>query len=291
MTQILRTTDNPQLTTDNWQTDMTYELGILGAGNMAEAIARGVIGAGILGSPQIIASDVSAQRREVFGKQLGVRAVEDNREVAASSEVLLLSVKPQTMAKLMGEIGPVIRPETLVISIAAGISTRFIESHLGGGTPWRVIRTMPNTPMLVGEGMAAISRGQHATAADAQRARALFEAAAEVIDVPEEQLDAVTAVSGSGPAYFFYLVEKMIRAATELGISPEHARKLSIKTALGAAKMLSTSQESPQELRRRVTSPGGTTQAAITHLESHDVAGSIIGAIKAAEKRGKELGS
>ena len=270
---------------------MTYQLGILGAGNMAEAIARGVIRSGIVRAPQIIASDVSPQRREVFETRLGVRAVEDNGEVAASSEVLLLSVKPQTMAKLLGEIAGVVRPEALVVSIAAGISTAFIESHLGGTVPRRVIRTMPNTPMLVGEGMVALSRGKHATEQDAQRARRLFESAADVIDVPEEQLDAVTAVSGSGPAYFFYLVEQMIRAATNLGISPEHARQLSIKTALGAAKMLSTSQESPQELRRRVTSPGGTTQAAITHMESHDVAGAIIGAIKAAEKRGKELGS
>jgi pyrroline-5-carboxylate reductase len=270
---------------------MNYQLGILGAGNMAEAIVRGVVRARVLEAPQMIASDVSPQRRDVFEKQLGVRAVEDNREVAASSEMLLLSVKPQTMAKLLGEIGPVARPQALVVSIAAGISTTFIESHLGGAAPRRVIRTMPNTPMLVGEGMVALARGRNATGQDAQRARTLFEAAAEVIEVPEEQLDAVTAVSGSGPAYFFYLVEQMIRAATELGISPDHARQLSIKTALGAAKMLSTSQESPQELRRRVTSPGGTTQAAITHLESHDVAGAIIGAIKAAEKRGKELGS
>lgn len=270
---------------------MTYELGILGAGNMAEAIARGVMRAGILQAGQIIASDVSAQRREVFGGQLRIRAVEDNREVASQSTVLLLSVKPQMMAKLLEEIAPSATADSLIVSIAAGISSRFIESRLGESKPWRVIRTMPNTPMLVGEGMVALSRGKHATAQDALRARRMFESAAEVIEVPEDQLDAVTAVSGSGPAYFFYLVEQMIRAAIELGISPEHARQLSIKTAVGAAKMLSTSHESPQELRRRVTSPGGTTQAAITHLESNDVAGEIIGAIKAAEKRGKELGS
>lgn len=270
---------------------MTYELGILGAGNMAEAIARGIIRAGVLAPGQMIASDVSPLRRELFSGQLGIRAIEDNREVASQSSVLLLSVKPQMMVGVLEGIGPVARPDALIVSIAAGISTRFIESHLGTGTPWRVIRTMPNTPMLVGEGMAAISRGSHATADDARRARRLFEAAADVIDVPEDQLDAVTAVSGSGPAYFFYLVEQMIQAAVELGISPEHARQLSVKTALGAAKMLSSSQESAQELRRRVTSPGGTTQAAIAHLESGDAPATIIGAIRAARDRGRELGT
>jgi pyrroline-5-carboxylate reductase len=268
-----------------------YQLGILGAGNMAEAIARGVIRGGLLRPEQIIAADVSVPRRELFTSQLQVPAVDDNRQAASQSVTLLLSVKPQHMAQVLDGIAPVVRPGTLIISIAAGISTRFIESHLGGANPWHVIRAMPNTPMLVGEGMVALSRGQHATADDARRARELFEAAADVIDVPEDQLDAVTAVSGSGPAYFFYLVEQMIRAAVELGISPEHARQLSVKTALGAAKMLCSSQDSPQELRRWVTSPGGTTQAALTHLENNGAAATIIDAIKAAQRRGKELGT
>lgn len=270
---------------------MSIELGILGAGNMAEAIARGVIRSGLLKADQILAADVSPQRRELFVKALGIRAVEDNREVARQARMLLLSVKPQHMKELLGGIGPVASDDVLVISIAAGVSSGFIETHLGGGKNWRVIRTMPNTPMLAGEGMVALARGRHATEQDAARARKLFEAAADVIDVTEDKLDAVTAVSGSGPAYVFYLAEQMIRAGRELGLTEEESRTLTIKTCVGAAKMLGTSTDTPQELRRKVTSPGGTTQAAITHLDEHDAATTIVDAIKAAARRSKELGS
>ena len=269
---------------------MSVELGIIGAGNMAEAIARAVIGAGLLGADQIMASDLSSQRREVFERDLKVRATEDNRDVAGQARTLLLSVKPQHMAEVLRGIAPVIHPSTLILSIAAGISTRFIEEHLGGGSSWRVIRTMPNTPMLVGQGMAAMTRGRFATPEDAIAARKLFETAAIVIDVSEDKMDAVTAVSGSGPAYIFYLVEQMIRAAVELGFSDAQARQLAVQTALGASKMLAGCSESAEELRRKVTSPGGTTHAAISHMEQNRWAQTTVDAIKAAERRGKELG-
>jgi pyrroline-5-carboxylate reductase len=270
---------------------MAIELGILGAGNMAEAIARGVIGSKLLRADQILAADPSAQRRALFSEQLGIRAVEDNRDVARQARMLLLSVKPQQMKDVLGMIGPILRPEALIISIAAGVSSQFIETHLGQGKNWRVIRTMPNTPMLVGQGMVAVARGRNATEADAAEARKLFEAAAEVMDLSEDKLDAVTAVSGSGPAYFFYLVEQMIRAGTAIGLTPAESRKLAIKTCVGAAKMLETSADSPEELRRKVTSPGGTTQAAISHLEQNQVGGQIVEAVKAAARRSRELGS
>jgi pyrroline-5-carboxylate reductase len=269
---------------------MTIELGILGAGNMAEAIAGGIIRAGVLDAGQILAADVSPERRAVFTSKLGIRAAADNREVAASARTLLLSVKPQQMAGVLGGIADVLGHEALIVSIAAGVSTRSIEKHLGEAVGWRVIRTMPNTPMLIGQGIVALARGRNATLDDAQRAWRLFEAGATVIEVGEEQLDAVTAVSGSGPAYIFYLVEQMIRAAEDLGLSPEHSRQLAIRTALGATTMLSSSQEPPAELRRRVTSPGGTTLAALTHLEQHDWAGITVEAIKAAAARSRELG-
>jgi len=268
---------------------MTIELGILGAGNMAEAIARGVIISGLLQPTNILASDVSLARRDLFTQHLGIRAIDDNREVARQSRTILLSVKPQHMAQVLAGIGPIFDPDGMLISIAAGISSKFIETHLGGARNWRVIRTMPNTPMLVGEGMVALARGRHATEADAAWARKMFQAAADVIEVSEEKLDAVTAISGSGPAYFFYLVEQMIRAGTELGLTPEEARQLAIKTSVGAAKMLSTSSDSPEELRRKVTSPGGTTQAAITYLQGHDAAVIITEAIQAAAARSREL--
>lgn len=270
---------------------MAIELGILGSGNMAEAIARGVIRSGLLVADQILAADPSPQRRAIFSEQLGIRSSEDNREVARQARMLLLSVKPQQMKDVLATIGPVARPDALFISIAAGISSQFIEKNLGNGNNWRVIRTMPNTPMLVGEGMVALARGRHATQADAAEARKLFEAAADVIDLDEEKLDAVTAVSGSGPAYFFYLVEQIIRAGIELGLTPAESRKLAIKTCLGAGKMLAATSDSPEELRRKVTSPGGTTQAAISHLEQNQVGSGIVEAVKAAARRSRELGS
>ena len=268
---------------------MAYELGIIGAGNMAEAIARGVIRAGVLAPGQMVAADVSPQRRELFAGELKVRAVEDNAAAARDARIILLSVKPQQMAQALQGIGGVLDPWALVISIAAGISSAFIERHLGGSQPRRVIRTMPNTPMLIGEGMVGLARGAHATADDVATARRLFESAATVIEVPEDRIDAVTALSGSGPAYFFFLVEQMVRAGVEMGLTPDQAHQLATRTALGAAKMLTTSPDSPQELRRKVTSPGGTTHAAITHMEQHGLPQIIVDALKAAERRGREL--
>jgi pyrroline-5-carboxylate reductase len=269
---------------------MDYELGIIGAGNMAEAIARGVMAKSVFRAEQIIAADVAAARRELFQNELKIKALQDNAAVAGSSRVILLSTKPQQMAQVLATLSPVLSDRNLIVSIAAGISTAFIEKHLGESKRWRVVRVMPNTPMLVGEGMAGVTGGRHASADDVAEVKRLFAAAADVIEVEECRMDTVTAVSGSGPAYFFFLVEQMIRAGTELGLTPEHAKTLAIKTAVGAAKMLATSDEPPEVLRRKVTSPGGTTHAAITHMEEQRVGESIVDAIKAAERRGKELG-
>lgn len=269
---------------------MAHELGIIGAGNMAEAIARGVLRAGLLRPADLIAADVSAQRRDLFERDLHVRATGDNAEAARDARRVLLSVKPQQMAQVLAGLGAAMRPDCLVVSIAAGISTGYIERHLGGGRAWRVVRAMPNTPMLVGEGMAALAPGSHATPADVADARRLFESAAAVVEVTEDKLDAVTALSGSGPAYVFYLVEHMIRAGVELGLTPGQARELATRTALGAAKMLAGSADPPEELRRRVTSPGGTTQAAITQMEESGVGPAMVAAIRAADRRSRELG-
>lgn len=257
---------------------------------MAEAITRGVIRSGLLQPGQIIASDVSPERRALFERELKVRAIEGNGEPAREAKILMLCVKPQYMQAALENLGAVMSERTLIISIAAGISSGFIQKLLGGGKSWRIVRSMPNTPMLVGEGMVAIARGANATNEDLAVARKIFESAAQVIEVKEDKIDAVTALSGSGPAYFFFLVEQMIRAGTELGLTADQAHALATRTALGAAKMLVTSADSPQELRRKVTSPGGTTQAAITYMESAGVGPAIVEAIKAAERRGKELG-
>jgi pyrroline-5-carboxylate reductase len=268
---------------------MTHELAILGAGNMAEAIVRGLLSRKTFAPNQIIAADPSPQRRGYFTDALGVAAVEHNAQAAQHARIVLLSVKPQQAPEALGGLAPAISTDALLVSIMAGVTTAKIAHHLGGDKPWRIVRSMPNTPMLVGEGMVAIAPGAHANAHDLARAKTLFEAAASVIEVTEDKLDAVTAISGSGPAYFYFLVEQMIRAGVELGLTPEQAHTLATRTAAGTAKMMTTSTDAPAELRRKVTSPGGTTQAAIEHMVSNDWPRITVDALKAAAKRSAEL--
>jgi pyrroline-5-carboxylate reductase len=269
--------------------DWSHDLAVIGAGNMAEAIVRGVLKAKLLDVGRIIAADISPQRRQLFSDQLGIASVQENTMAVRGSRIVLLSVKPQQMESTLIELRSALPQDALLISIAAGIQTKKIEAWLGE-RPQRVVRAMPNTPMLVGEGMVAICRGTRASDVDLVTGRRLFEAAATVIDVQESQMDAVTAVSGSGPAYVFYLAEQMIRAGEAAGLTPEQARTLSLRTLVGAAKMLVDSDESPQSLRKKVTSPNGTTQAAIEHMEGQHVGESIQMAIDAAVRRSRELG-
>ena len=264
--------------------ELLNELGVIGAGNMAEAIVRGILNAGVLKASQIVASDLSQARRDLFSNQLKI-ATSEKPNVAA--KVILLSVKPQQMSAVLGLIRSSAQPDTLFISIAAGVRSETIESALGGAI---VVRAMPNTPMLVGTGMTAICRGSKATAEHLATARRLFECAGKVVEVDESQMEAVTAVSGSGPAYVFYLAEQMISSGVALGLSAEQAKTLALQTIAGAGQMLITSADEPAELRRKVTSPGGTTQAAIETLDELHVPMAIERAITAASERGKELG-
>lgn len=272
----------------------TYELGFLGAGNMAEAIARGLISKNVVPASRMLAADPMEIRRDLFTKQLAITTADDNLTVARQCKTIILATKPQTMAEALGGVGQVLPPDSLVISIAAGISTRFIESALGGanlsGSRRRVVRTMPNTPMLYGAGIVGIAPGTHATPADLAETRRLFEPAAQVVEVAEEHIDTVTAVSGSGPAYFFFLVEQMTKAGVELGLPEPIAAQLARATAHGSGLMLAQSTDSAEELRRKVTSPGGTTHAAITHMQTHGWPEITVAAVKAAQARGRELG-
>jgi pyrroline-5-carboxylate reductase len=264
-------------------------LAIIGAGNMAEAIVRAVLRAGMMRAEQLVAADPATQRRELFERELRVRSVGSAADAVRDANVVLLGIKPQQMPQVLREIATVIRDEALVISIAAGVSIASIESGLAPKR-CRVIRTMPNTPMLVGAGAVAIAPGTRAAPDDLKRARQLFEPAAVVIDVTEDKLDAVTALSGSGPAYFFYLVEAITRAGVETGLSLEESRTLAVQTAIGSGKMLESADVDVSELRRRVTSPGGTTEAAIHHMQRSGLDRIVIEAIKAARDRGRELG-
>ncbi len=269
---------------------MPHQIAVIGAGVMAEAIVRGLLAGGKTPADSIVAADVSAERRNLFESVLGVIAVENPADAVAGAWAVLLSVKPYQMEEVLKSLRGAIDEKTLIVSIAAGIGTGFIEQILGGGKNWRVVRAMPNTPMLVGRGMVAIVRGSHADAADLAAAHKIFEPAAKVIEVSEEKLDAVTAVSGSGPAYYFYLTEQLIRAGVELGLSDVEARTLAIQTAAGAAEMMSRLADSPGEHRRRVTTPNGTTHAAISHMDERKWGEITVAAVKAAAQRSRELG-
>ncbi len=263
-----------------------YTLGFVGAGNMAEAIARGAIDKGVLSVKQMIASDPSDPRKQVF-ERLGIKVVPSNAEVIASSGQVMLAIKPQVLPELAGDLSGHGCEDQVLISIMAGIGIQKMEQAIGG--PARIIRVMPNTPMMVGLGMSGLAVGEHARAGDESLAMELFGAAGEVVRVEENLMDAVTAVSGSGPAYVYYLAEAMQRAAGELGLG-EHGRLFVSQTILGAAKMLVDSPDAAGELRKKVTSPGGTTAAALGHMESRAVLDAIVDAVKAAEARGRELG-
>jgi len=261
-------------------------VGFFGAGNMAEALAGGLISQG-MGKEFLIASDLKEDRRKYFSENLGVETTNDNREVLGRSDICVFAVKPQDMPGLLAILSPA-APDKLFISICAGVTTHYIEKTLSG-TP-RVVRAMPNTPMLVQSGVAAVSRGRWADDEDLSAARAIFAASATVVEVEESAMDAVTAVSGSGPAYFFYLVEAMVEAGVKLGLPEEAALLLAQQTCLGAGRLLISSEDEPSELRRKVTSPGGTTFAAITKLQEANVKEALISAIEAAAARSKELG-
>ncbi len=270
-------------------TIMLYQLGIIGAGNMAEAIVGGVIRSSLYTAASICAADLSTQRLAHFAQHLGVATDANNANVVRNSRVVLLSVKPQQMKSVLSDLAPAVGKDTLLISIAAGVSTASIEAVIGPDRRPRVIRCMPNTPMLVGEGMAVICGGRFATADDLATATTIFSSAAKVMTLAESAMDAVTAVSGSGPAYFFFLVEQMIAAGVSLGLEPSAARTLATQTLAGAAKMLTGGSESPQTLRQKVTSPNGTTHAAITHLQSQRWPEITIEAVTAAARRSREL--
>ncbi len=264
-----------------------FELGIIGTGHMGEAILRGVLGANVLPHGAIVASDASAERRKHVFNSMGVKCVEDNAVPAACPRVLL-AVKPQAMADVLAGIAGAVGADALVVSIAAGVATRFIDERLGGRG--RIVRVMPNTPMLVGRGMAALAAGPRAGADDVDWAMRLFAASGRTVAVDEAMMDAVTAVSGSGPAYFFYLIEAMIEAGVAEGLDADTAALLATETCAGAARLLSDTGERAEVLRAKVTSPGGTTQQAIASMESDGVKEALVRGIRAAAERSRELG-
>lgn len=256
---------------------------------MAEALLRGVLKAELVSAQGVVASDISPDRRTLFEKDLGVKTTTDNRSVVTHSDVLVLCVKPQQVDEVLTGVAPVFEPKRhLLASICAGVPTARMEKPLPAGA--RVVRVMPNTPMLVGLGASCICAGKHATEQDLSVVKALFSSAGIVMRVPEPMIDAVTGLSGSGPAYLFYLVEAMVDAGVAEGFTKEQALKLAARTCLGAAKMLEETGLPPEELRKRVTSPNGTTQAAVERLDSDGVKAKIAASVRRAAERSRELG-
>lgn len=252
---------------------------------MGEALISALISAGV--SPQTISiSEIRDDRAKELVDRYGI-VVEDLKPNVSHVEILLLVVKPQDISTVLTDIRDSINPRTLVVSFAAGKRIDFISTLLGGKNP--VIRVMPNTPTLVGEGMAAISLGPLVTQAHASFVRRFLSATGRVIEVDENLQDAVTALSGSGPAYFFKFVEAMVQAGTELGLSNEVATELTIQTMVGASKLLATSGESPAILCEKVKSPNGTTAAALASFADSDLNGIVKKAMMAAYKRSAEL--
>ncbi|MFC7624653.1 pyrroline-5-carboxylate reductase [Microlunatus sp. GCM10028923] len=260
-------------------------LAILGAGVMGETVLSGLLRAGWDVS-RIVATDRRPAREAELKDRYGVRML-TNLDAVAESDTVLMVVKPQDMRDLLTEIGPSVRPDTLIVSLAAGVETILIEDLLPAGVP--VVRVMPNTPAQVDEGMATISAGRHAGDDHVQRVSAILAATGRVLVVPEKYQDAVTAISGTGPAYLFFVVEAMIEAGVHLGLPRDTATELVVQTMLGSAKLLRETGEHPTVLRERVTSPGGTTAAAIRELEQHRVRAAFMSAMEAARDRSRDL--
>ncbi|MFH1023407.1 MAG: pyrroline-5-carboxylate reductase [Planctomycetota bacterium] len=268
--------------------DSSVELAFIGAGHMAEAMARGILRGRRIAPSRMAAADPAPSRRRRF-RALGLRVTSSSAGAAAAARVVILAVKPQQADAALAQLRGAVGPGQLVISIVAGLPTRAIERVLGTRTA--VVRAMPNLPMVVGEGATAIAAGRAARAADIRRVRALFETSSRTLVLPERHLDAVTALSGSGPAYVAFFLEHLARGAVAAGLRPCDARFLALQTFRGTAALLSATGDTPEELRCRVTTPGGTTQAGIAILTRRGADGIIADAVRAAARRARELGA
>ncbi len=258
---------------------------ILGAGVMGETLLSGLVRAGRRVDALLVGEKRPDRARELE-ERYGV-AVVSNADAARKADTIAVVVKPQDMAVLLEEIAPELRPGQLLVSLAAGITTAFIEARVPDGVA--VVRVMPNTPALVDEGMAAIAPGSHCDDAHLAEAESLMASTGKVLRVPERQMDAVTAISGSGPAYIFFVVESMIEAGVHLGLPRATATDLVVQTVVGSATMLRETGTHPVVLREQVTSPGGTTAAALRELEVHKVRAAFLAAMEAARDRSRAL--
>jgi pyrroline-5-carboxylate reductase len=267
----------------------TRRLGFLGSGNMAAALVGGLVHGNVLPPARILASDVKGERLEQLGKEFGIRTTMDNHQLLRESDVVVLAVKPQVIDRVLTEIGADVRADQLIVSVAAGVPIEALESRLPKGS--RVVRAMPNTPATVQAGATAVSGGTHASGDDLRVARELFEAVGRVVVLDETLLDAVTGLSGSGPAYVMLIIEALADGGVKVGLHRDTALLLAAQTVFGSAKLLLETGEHPGRLKDMVTSPGGTAIAGLHTLESGALRKTLIDAVEVASKRAAELGA
>ena len=268
---------------------LAIRIGFIGAGRMATALARGFVRSKTIAAGAIVAADPSEAARAAFLREVsGATIGGDNAAVAAGADVVLLAVKPQQMTAALAEIRDALQPTALVVSIAAGVTL----DRLAAGLPadQRIVRVMPNTPCLIGRGASAYSLGPHATGDDGELVAKLLSSVGAAFEVPESLLDAVTGLSGSGPAFVYSMIEALTDGGVAAGLSPKLAAELAARTVAGAAEMVLQTSETPAVLRDRVTSPGGTTQAGLAVLAKREFREAIVAAVKAATERSAELG-
>lgn len=265
------------------------KIGFIGAGRMATALARGVVHAGVATPEQVLASDASEQTLGQFETAVpGSQTYGANKMVAEQADLLVLAVKPQMMADVLDEVYASVDGQTLVVSIAAGVTLKRLTAPFKRGT--RLVRVMPNTPCLVGCGASAYSLGEHATREDAKLVSTLLSAVGDAYQVPEKQLDAVTGLSGSGPAFVYTVIEALTDAGVQCGLPRDVAANLATRTVAGAAEMVLSTGQHPAVLRDQVTSPGGTTAAGLAALERCGLRNALAEAVAAATRRSEELG-
>lgn len=261
------------------------KIAFLGGGNMAEAILGGLLAGGVSMEKHLVVADIAAERRALMEDKYGVAATADNAAAVRGAEVVVLAVKPQQAAEVLAATQPAFSKKHLLVSICAGLPTKALAALV----PARVVRVMPNLPALVQRSVTAICGGAHATATDLDLVEELFAAVGAVVRIPESQMNEVTALSGSGPGYVFAFLEALEATGIAMGLAPETARKMAVETVRGAAELAAQTGEDPAELRRRVSSKGGTTLAGLAAMEAGGFSAAVAAGMKAARDRAAEL--
>jgi pyrroline-5-carboxylate reductase len=267
---------------------LTEKIGVIGAGKIGSAIARGIIRAGLVNKESVISSDVSDELRQAIARDLDIKVTPDNGALCDFAEIIILAVKPQIVDPVAREIAKKLGKSKLLVSVAAGVPLGRIETHLERGA--RVVRVMPNIPCVIGAGAAGFAGGGHATAADLEKVGAILNSFGVGLAVEEKYLDAVTGLSGSGPAYVFLFMEALADGGVQVGLSRDVALKLAMQTVYGAARMALESNKHLSELKDEVTSPGGTTIAGLYAMEQNGFRGTVMKAVVSATRRSQELG-